>query len=60
MLDLDRVICNCCGGDMGQLHHQPAAQADLLPDLRTAPYFAVCPVCEDSAIVFAPAPVAAE
>lgn len=48
MLINDRVLCNCCGDDMGQLHHQPAPQADLLPDLRLPPYFAVCPLCLDS------------
>lgn len=48
MLIVDRVVCDCCGGAMGQLHHQPAPQADLLPNLRLAPAFAVCPDCWDS------------
>lgn len=48
MLIIDRVVCDCCGCAMGQLHHQPAAQADLLPDLRVAPDFTVCPDCLDS------------
>lgn len=45
MLILDRVLCNCCGDDMGQLHHQPAPQPDALDDQSTAPHFAVCPNC---------------
>jgi rubredoxin len=33
---------------MGQLHHMPAAQSDLLSDFRTAPEYAVCPDCQAS------------
>jgi rubredoxin len=33
---------------MGQLHHMPAAQCDLLSDFRTAPDYAVCPDCQTS------------
>ncbi|UTW09168.1 hypothetical protein [Pseudomonas benzenivorans] len=53
MLIVDRVICNLCLCDMGQLHHQPAPQADLLPDLRLPPHFTVCPLCLDSSEVVA-------
>jgi hypothetical protein len=61
VLIVDRVICNLCLGDMGQLHHQPAPQADLLADLRLAPHFTVCPTCLDASDVEAatPEPVAA-
>lgn len=45
MLIVDRVLCDCCQAPMGQLHHQPAPQADLLPDLRLPPNFTVCPDC---------------
>ncbi|MEX6501709.1 hypothetical protein AB5S05_06505 [Pseudomonas sp. 25A3E] len=51
MLIVDRVICDLCRGPMGQLHHQPAPQADRLPDLRQAPDFTVCPDCWDSSEV---------
>ncbi|QLC73845.1 hypothetical protein LPB260_24365 [Pseudomonas sp. LPB0260] len=54
MLIVDRVICDLCLGDMGQLHHQPAPQADLLADLRLAPAFTVCPDCWDSSEVSSP------
>lgn len=46
MLIVDRVLCNLCGCDMGQLHHQPAPQSDLLTDQSKAPAFAACPDCE--------------
>lgn len=58
MLIIDRVVCDCCGCAMGQLHHQPAPQADLLPDLRVAPDFTVCPDCFACSEV--PAPVLIE
>jgi hypothetical protein len=41
----DRVVCDECLCVMGQLHHMPAAQSDLLTDFRTAPDYAVCPDC---------------
>lgn len=46
MLILDRVLCNCCGDDMGQLYNQPAPQPDALEDHTSAPHFAVCPNCD--------------
>ncbi|WP_312300561.1 hypothetical protein [Stutzerimonas nitrititolerans] len=46
MLVSDRVICDCCGNDMGKLMCLPAPQSDLLPDLSLPPHFAVCPDCE--------------
>lgn len=54
MLIVDRVVCDLCAGPMGQLHHQPAPQADKLPDLRLAPHFTVCPDCLDSSVITAP------
>lgn len=45
MLIDDVVICNCCGDNMGQLHHQPAPQPDALEDHTQPPFFAVCPNC---------------
>ncbi|MHB0765133.1 hypothetical protein ACYCFC_12265 [Stutzerimonas sp. NM35] len=46
MLIHDRVICDCCGCDMGKLMQLPAPQSDLIPDLNLPPHFAVCPDCE--------------
>ena len=48
MLIDDRVYCDCCGNDMGNLMALPAPQSDLLPDLSLPPHFAVCPDCEPS------------
>jgi hypothetical protein len=48
VLIIDRVLCDFCLAPMGQLHNQPAAQAELLSDFRTAPDFAICPDCLDS------------
>nr|WP_288467598.1 hypothetical protein [uncultured Pseudomonas sp.] len=45
MLIVDRVLCDGCGCAIGQLFGLPAAQPDLLPDLRTAPEFTFCPDC---------------
>ena len=45
MLILDRVLCNCCGDDMGQLYSQPSPQPDALEDQTKPPFFAVCPNC---------------
>lgn len=59
MLILDRVLCDGCGCLMGQLHHQPAPQADWVPDLHTAPDFTVCPDCADKRETFAPARIEA-
>ncbi len=47
MLIGDRVVCDECLCVMGQLHHMPAAQSDLLSDFRTAPDYAVCPDCRE-------------
>ncbi|WP_394238699.1 hypothetical protein [Pseudomonas anguilliseptica] len=47
MLILDRVVCDECLCVMGQLHHMPAEQSDLLSDFRTAPDYAVCPDCRE-------------
>jgi hypothetical protein len=49
MIIIDRVYCNFCEEEVGQLHHQPAQSPDLLPDHTTAPHFVVCPVCLDAA-----------
>ena len=51
MLIVDRVLCDFCGCAIGQLYGQPAAQPDLLPDLRTAPEFTICPDCADQSEV---------
>jgi len=45
VLTHDRVTCDICEQDMGQLHRQPASAPDLIADQRTAPYFTVCPDC---------------
>jgi hypothetical protein len=51
VLIIDRVLCDCCGQPMGQLYQQPAAQSDLLNDLRQAPHTTLCPDCLDMAEV---------
>jgi len=51
VLIIDRVLCDRCGQFMGQLYRQPAPQPDRLPDLLTAPEYAICPDCLDAAEV---------
>lgn len=45
MLVLDRVLCDCCGDDMGQLLGGECTTPGVLVDLGQAPHFAVCPDC---------------
>jgi len=47
MIILDRVQCDLCQCDIGQLFNQ-SADSSALPWLATAPYFAVCPDCYDA------------
>ncbi len=54
MLNRDRVFCDVCEREMGQLHHQAAPQTDLLTDQRIAPHFAVCPDCLDNSVASQP------
>lgn len=54
MLIHDRVVCDECLCVMGQLHHMPAAQCDLLSDFRTAPDYAVCPDCREPFVLVFP------
>lgn len=47
MLVLDRVLCDLCGDDMGQLLAAPVQAPGILADQSKAPYFCVCPDCLD-------------
>jgi len=47
MLIRDRVLCDLCGDDMGQLLAAPVQAPGILADHRQAPYFCVCPDCSD-------------
>lgn len=49
MIILDRVYCNFCEEEVGQLHNQPAQAPDLIPNFFTAPHFVVCPLCMEAA-----------
>lgn len=49
MLILDRVICDCCGDDMGQLLGGECTTPGALVNLSQAPHFAVCPDCYSDA-----------
>lgn len=52
MLDLDRVLCDCCGGDMGQLLGGEVTRPGLIVDKSQAPHFAVCPECYSDAAAY--------
>lgn len=49
MLVLDRVLCDCCGDDMGQLIGGEVVRPGALVDQRKAPNFSVCPDCYSDA-----------
>ena len=49
MIVLDRVLCDCCGDDMGQLLGGEVTRPGALVDQRKAPNFAVCPDCYSDA-----------
>ncbi len=49
MLVLDRVLCDCCGDDMGQLIGGVCTRPGALVDMTKSPYFAVCPDCYSDA-----------
>lgn len=46
MLVLDRVLCDCCGDDMGQLLGGECTTQGALVDMTQPPHFAVCPECD--------------
>lgn len=46
MLVLDRVLCDCCGNDMGRLLGGEVTRPGLIVDKSQAPHFAVCPDCD--------------
>lgn len=46
MLVLDRVLCDCCGDDMGQLLGGECTTPGALVDMTQPPHFAVCPECD--------------
>lgn len=52
MLVLDRVLCDCCGDDMGQLLGGEVVRPGALVDQRKPPYFAVCPDCYSDAVEY--------
>lgn len=45
MIALDRVLCDCCGDDMGQIMGGIPTAPGFICDHSTPPYFAVCPDC---------------
>ena len=42
---VDRVLCDCCGDDMGQILGGVPTTAGAICDHTKAPHFAVCPDC---------------
>lgn len=54
MLKGDRVICDLCRGDIGQLHNLPSDFVDSAPDMRVPPHYAVCPVCFEYSVPLEP------
>lgn len=52
MIRLDRVICDCCGDDMGQLLGGEPVRSGWLVDQTKAPNFAVCPDCHADAVEY--------
>lgn len=49
MIIRDRVYCDLCEVDMGQLLAGPIQAPGLIADQRVPPYFCVCPECLDAA-----------
>lgn len=45
MIALDRVLCDCCGDDMGQILGGVPTAAGVICDHNKAPHFAICPDC---------------
>lgn len=43
---VDRVLCDCCGDDMGQILGGVPTSAGSICDHTKAPHFAVCPDCK--------------
>ena len=43
---VDRVLCDCCGYDMGQILGGVPTTAGAICDHTKAPHFAVCPDCK--------------
>lgn len=52
MISLDRVLCDCCGDDMGQIMGGETVVPGAISDQRKAPHFAVCPDCLGDACDF--------
>lgn len=52
MIVLDRVLCDCCGDDMGQLLGGEVVRPGVLVDQTKAPHFAVCPDCYSDAVAY--------
>lgn len=45
MISLDRVLCDCCGDDMGQVLGGVVVAPGHICDHSKAPHFAICPEC---------------
>lgn len=60
MLLLDRVLCDCCGDDMGQLLGGEPVRPGALVDHTRAPHFAVCPECYSDAAEYLQLPAPRE
>lgn len=52
MISLDRVLCDCCGDDMGQIMGGETVVPGAISDQTKAPHFAVCPDCLGDACDF--------
>lgn len=57
MISLDRVLCDCCGDDMGQIMGGIPTAAGVICDQNKAPHFAVCPDCTVDACEYLALPV---
>jgi len=49
MIILDRVFCDCCEVEVGQLLTGPVQVPGAIADQRIPPYFCFCPDCLDAA-----------
>jgi len=51
MILLDRVICDFCRAEVGQIMGGEPQVSGVLVDQRIAPHFCVCPDCYDESVV---------
>lgn len=51
MMVLDRVLCDFCLIEVGQIMGGEPQVSGVLVDQRIAPHFCVCPDCYDQSVV---------